>query len=94
MRRVGRSLLVLAGIVVLSVPLTFVITIALLPVWSSIERRWGIESVGHSGPAEWCFWVVFAMCVVAICIIMLLVGARGPRGRPAVVRAGGGGETP
>ena len=94
MRRVGRSFLVLAGSVALSVPLTFVITIALLPVWSSIERRWGIESAGHSGPAEWCFGVVFAICVVAICIIMLLDYARGTRRPPAVVRAGGGEETP
>jgi hypothetical protein len=93
MSRVGRSILVLVGIAVLSMPLTFVITIALLPAWSSIERRWGIESVGHSGPAEWCFWVMFAICVVAIYIIVLLAEARRPGRHPAVVRAGSGEET-
>ena len=61
---VRRSITVL-GILVLSIPVTFVLTLMLLPVWSSIERRSGIESVGHSGPAEWCFWVVFG-CVVLI----------------------------
>ena len=89
MRRVGRSILVLVGILVLAMPLTFVMTIMLLPVWSAIERRWGIESVGHSGPAEWCFWVVFA-----INIIMLLAGARWLRGPSKVVLAGGRDESP
>ena len=49
------------AIVVLGVPITFAVTIALMPLWSMIERRYGIESVGHSGPADWCFWVVFVI---------------------------------
>lgn len=89
MNRVGRGILLLAGIVVLSMPLTFVVTIALMPLWAAIERRWGIESVGHSGPSEWCFWVVFA-----ICIITLLAGARWLRGTSAVASASGTEETP
>ena len=87
MRRAGRGILVLVGIVVLSMPLTFIVTIALLPVWSAIERRWGIESLGHSGPAEWCFWVVFVICIIA-----LLTAARWFRRLPAVVPASGGKE--
>ena len=46
---------------VLGVPVTFFLTIALLPLWGAIERRLGIESVGHSGPAGWCFWTVFLL---------------------------------
>jgi hypothetical protein len=64
MSRARRSAAI-AGIVILAVPVTIVLTIMLLPVWSAIERHWGIESVGHSGPAVWCFWVVFG-CVIAI----------------------------
>jgi hypothetical protein len=48
-------------IALLGVPVTFLATIALLPLWSEIERRYGIESVGHSGPADWCFWAVFVI---------------------------------
>ena len=48
-------------IALLGVPVTFFATIALLPLWSMIERRYGVESVGHSGPADWCFWVVFVI---------------------------------
>ena len=88
MRRVGRSILVLMGILVLGMPLTFVITILLLPLWSEIERRCGIESVGHSGPAEWCFWVVFSLC-----IIMLAAGTRWLRGPSEMVRDRGGEKT-
>ena len=44
-----------------SVPVTFAAIIALLPLWSMIDRRYGIESVGHSGPSDWCFRVVFAV---------------------------------
>ena len=49
------------AIVLIGVPITFAATFALLPLWSMIERRYGIESVGHSGPSDWCFWVVFGM---------------------------------
>lgn len=69
MRRVGRAVLLLVGIVVLSMPVTFVVTIPLMPVWSAIERRWGIESVGHSGPADWCFSLVFATCVTTFTLV-------------------------
>jgi hypothetical protein len=31
----------------------------LLPFWGWIEEEYGIESVGHSGPADWCFSAVF-----------------------------------
>ena len=59
MTRIWRRLAMLAAIVLLGVPVTFFATIVLLPLWSAIERRFGIESVGHSGPADWCFWVMF-----------------------------------
>ena len=83
MSRVGQ-IATIVGIIVLDVPVTFVLTIMLFPVWSAIERRWGIESVGHSGPAEWCFWAVFG-CVVAISLGAYFIGAS----RPGVERRDG-----
>lgn len=64
------------GIVALSLPVSFYLTMVLMPVWSEIERRWGIESVGHSGPATWCFATVFA-CVVTISLTVYVVRTRG-----------------
>jgi hypothetical protein len=65
MIRIWRGLAVIGTIVLLGVPVTFFATIALLPLWSTIERRYGIESVGHSGPADWCFWTVFVIYLAA-----------------------------
>ena len=61
MRYLWRRLAIIAAIVLIGLPITFAATIALMPLWSMIERRYGIESVGHSGPSDWCFWVVFGV---------------------------------
>jgi hypothetical protein len=60
MSRIGHRVATIAGILALDLPVAFVLTMMLVPVWSAIESRWGIESVGHSGPAAWCYGVVFA----------------------------------
>ena len=61
-----RTLMVSLALLVLCVPLAAVVTIVLLPVWSWLEARFAIESVGHSGPADWCYGVVYAGCVTVI----------------------------
>ena len=65
MIRLWRGLAVIGAIVLFGVPVTFAVTIALLPLWSAIGARYGIESVGHSGPADWCFWTVFVVYLLA-----------------------------
>src|SRR5262249_35759848 len=50
-------------IIVISLPIAFWLTILLLPLWSWIEDTYGIESLGHSGPADWCFSVVFLIVI-------------------------------
>jgi hypothetical protein len=62
---VRRALSVLA-ILVVSVPTSVLLTLLLMPLWRWLEGRFGIESVGHSGPAEWCFGVTFIACLVAL----------------------------
>lgn len=76
MSRIWQRAGTMLGIVALTLPVTFFLTTVLTPVWSEIERRWGIESVGHSGPATWCFVAVFA-CVVTISLGVYLVRTRG-----------------
>jgi len=84
MRHFWYRLVMTVAIVLIGVPITFAATIALLPLWSMIERRYGIESVGHSGPADWCFWTVFG--VYLFLAAMLAIGMRRPaRGRSATV---------
>ena len=51
----------------IAVPVAAVVTFVLTPFWGWIEATFGIESLGHSGPSDWCF--------VAIYGLILLVGA-------------------
>jgi hypothetical protein len=76
MNRIWHRAGTIVGIVALSLPVTFYLTTVLMPLWSEIERRWGIESVGDSGPAAWCFLAVFA-CVVTISLTVYVVRTRG-----------------
>ena len=66
MRSLGKHLLVILAILITGVPAAFIITILLLPLWSWIEATYAIESVGHSGPADWCFWLVYSVWFVVL----------------------------
>jgi len=63
-RALQASLWILA-ILVACLPVSFIVTFMLAPLWSWIEATYGIESIGHSGPAEWCFWAIYGLFVVA-----------------------------
>ena len=69
MTRLGRGLRAAAitlGLMALAVPVAIVLTILLLPLWRWVEATWQIESVGHSGPADWCFVAVYVLCLAAM----------------------------
>ena len=55
-----------------ALPLSAIMTLALLPLWRVIEERYGIESVGHSGPADWCFILIYALWISAGAIVWLI----------------------
>ena len=42
------------------------VTILCFPLWSWFEARTGVEAVGHSGPAGWCYGITFAVVLVAV----------------------------
>ena len=71
MDRPLRLFLGLLGAVLISAPLSIVITILLFPLWSWFEASTGIETVGHSGPAEWCYAVVFLILATGAVLILL-----------------------
>ncbi len=56
------------AIFLISAPIAIVVTIALLPFWSWIESMSEIESIGHSGPAEWCYLVSYS--IILICAFL------------------------
>lgn len=57
----------LAGLAILIVcmPIAFIGTFLLSPLWSWIEKTYGIESIGHSGPSDWCFYAVYGVLSAA-----------------------------
>lgn len=60
--------IVIFFILVLCIPLTFIINFILNPFWLWFENNFGIESSGHSGPADWTFEVIYIL-FIAIFII-------------------------
>jgi len=58
----------------------FWVTIMLVPMWRWIEEDFGIEAIGHSGPSEWCFYLVFAILMVPA----LYMRWRGWRNGPSI----------
>lgn len=66
MKRALQTLLWLLAIAVVCFPVSFVVTFLLTPLWSWIEATYGTESIGHSGPADWCFWAVYALFAVGL----------------------------
>jgi hypothetical protein len=55
----------IAGIAIaiglVAAPMAIVMTIAGLPLWSWVEAAFAIESVGHSGPAGWCYLTSYVL---------------------------------
>jgi len=74
-----RTIVLLFFTVLIALPLSLVATVVLFPVWTWLEANAGIESIGHSGPATWCFVVTFLLVAAVGCIGVLRRGYRAPR---------------
>lgn len=72
MRQAIRVFLILLSVVVIAAPSSILITLLLSPFWSWLEASTGIESVGHSGPAEWCYATVFVVVTAAGALVVFI----------------------
>lgn len=59
-------MVVVAGIVLMNLPAAMLVTLLALPFWKWLDVSAGFESYGHSGPAEWCYWTVFALLNLSV----------------------------
>ena len=50
-------------ILVICFPISILATIITSSFWLWIENTFGIEAYGHSGPAEWCYLVIYLVIV-------------------------------
>lgn len=57
---------VVAIVLLVSGPLSVMLTLLLMPFWRWFEAGSGIESVGHSGPAAWCYGASFLVCLAVL----------------------------
>ena len=67
------------GIALISIPVALLLTLLLVPFWSWLEVTTGYESLGHSGPAGWCFLAVYLLVVSIGGVIWSLEKARKAR---------------
>ena len=58
------------------VPVAVIVTLLAVPVWSWIEKYFSIEAIGHSGPAQWCYLVVYLLTVLVWLVVWGLGGRR------------------
>lgn len=65
-----KFLLLLVPVVLGTMFVAFWATILLVPLWRWIEEDYGIEAIGHSGPAEWCFYTVFVVLAVPALVLL------------------------
>lgn len=65
LKRAGIALLIGA----IALPAAFVTTMFTFRFWRWFETVTEIESFGHSGPAEWCYWLVYGILVFAAAFV-------------------------
>ena len=72
MKRAATAIALIVLFAAAAVPLSAITTLALLPLWRYIEARYGIESVGHSGPADWCFILLYTLWLLAGAVVLVI----------------------
>jgi H+/Cl- antiporter ClcA len=83
MKKIMRTILLTVLALVVTAPLSVIITALLFPFWSWLESFSGIESVGHSGPAGWCYLLIF-MALLAALAATVVLRIRPSRGHPSI----------
>jgi len=60
------------GIALIAIPVALIATILLVPFWSWLEAASGFESLGHSGPEEWCYFIMYIFVIfIGGCLLSL-----------------------
>lgn len=76
MKRQLRAVISVMLVLLISAPISIVVTLLLTPLWRWIEASSGFESIGHSGPAEWCYLAVFALVVLGSLLVLWMLQGR------------------
>jgi hypothetical protein len=68
-----KTILALLIAVVVSIPFSWIVAILLTPVLWRLEPVLNMELAGHSGPADWVFWVSWAIVASGLFFVLRLV---------------------
>lgn len=60
-------------LLVVLLPVAFIVTVIINPFWRYFEEVTGIESFGHSGPAEWCYYLDYLLLVAGALLVKRLL---------------------
>lgn len=71
-KKIFKIILILA----VAIPVAYIFTILFVPLWRFIENSFGIEAIGHSGPAEWCFYLIYFLIVSIAWVILFRMRIR------------------
>ena len=64
----------IAATIILLISMVSGVVLALLlsPFWNWFEAMSGIESIGHSGPANWCYFSTIIFSLIAMTLLYRL----------------------
>jgi len=80
--RVLRRVAFWVALALVLAPVAVVLTVLLQPAWDWFESATGIESLGHSGPAEWCYLVMY-LALLGLAAALLAARRRATGAREA-----------
>ena len=69
-KRATKHVLILLASAVLGLIFGFILAIATSPFWGWFEEKTGIESLGHSGPSDWVFELLAALCTITVFAVL------------------------
>ena len=67
-----KTTLALLLAIVVSLPAGWIIAMLLTPVLWRLEPVLNMELAGHSGPADWVFWVIWVIVAAALFFVLRL----------------------
>ena len=76
-----KKVLISFGICIAALPVAAITTFLLVPFWRWLEEKTKIESIGHSGPADWCFVAIYFLILIASFGVWSLSPNKGLTGR-------------
>jgi len=71
-----KLLIIIVVLIIICIPLALIITILSNPLFVWFEKTFSIESVGHSGPAEWCYITVYLLLISLSGLILFKIKNR------------------